>query len=137
MGSIPMFSIACFRLSVISSLLIFASFSFTSSFASWVIKITSILVLSLLSFSIHAFTLGSGCAGRFLVVEVVGLSAALWAASAYVLGGSETVFPISSSLASIFVFIFNDHSLRYICGLLYGDFDGFYDCIGLSIIDFV
>ena len=70
-------------------------------------------------------------------MEVVGLSAALWAASAYVLGGSETVFPISSSLASIFVFIFNDHSLRYICGLLYGDFDGFYDCIGLLIIDFV
>src|SRR5208337_2450686 len=30
----------------------------------------------------------------------VGLSAALWAASVYVLGGSETVFRISSSLAS-------------------------------------
>ena len=96
-----MFSIACFRLSVISSLFIFASFSFTSSLASRVDNMTSVLALSLRAFSIRAFTSGSGCAGRFLAVEIVGLFAALWAASAYVLGGSETVFPISSNLASI------------------------------------
>ena len=65
------------------------------------------------------------------------LSTPRWAASAYVLGGSETVFRISSSLASIFVFVFNDHSLRYSSGLFYGSFDDFYDCIDLSMIDFV
>ena len=67
----------------------------------------------------------------------MGLSAPRWIASAYVLGGSETVFRISSSLASIFVFIFNDHSLCYSCGLLYGGFDNFYDYIDLSEVDFV
>ena len=113
------------------------SLSFTSSLASRVDNMTSVLALSLRSFSIRAFTSGSGCAGRFLAVGIVGLFAALWAASAYVLGGSEIVFPISSSLASIFVLIFNDHSLRYICSLLHGGFDGFYDCVDLSIIDFV
>ena len=77
MGSIPMSSIACFRLSVSSSLFMFASFSFTSSLASRVVRITSVLALSLLVFSIRAFTSGSGRAGRFLAVEVIGLPAAL------------------------------------------------------------
>jgi len=71
------------------------------------------------------------------MMGAVGLSAALWAASVYVLGGSETVFRILSSLASIFVFVFNNYSLCYSCGLLYGGFDGFYNCVDLSVIDFV
>src|SRR5208337_1515813 len=75
-----MFFIACFRLSVIASLLIFANFSFTSSLAPRVVSMTSVLALSLLSFSIRAFTSGSGCAGRFLMMGAVGLSAVLWAA---------------------------------------------------------
>ena len=87
-----MVSIACFRLSVTSSLLMFASFSFTSSLALSVVNITSALALSLLSFSIRAFTLGSGCAGRLLAAGVVALSTRCRTAPAYVLGGSETVF---------------------------------------------
>ena len=67
----------------------------------------------------------------------MGLSAPRWAASAYVLGGSEIVFRISSSLASIFVFVFNNHSLRYSSSLFYRGFDDFYDCIDLYMIDFV